>query len=51
MKKPSRGFTACKEGAMDDKEKLVEYIKELLDEANEKQLRLLTIAAREIVRK
>jgi hypothetical protein len=35
---------------MDDKEKMVDYIKELVERASEKQLRLLSIAAREIVK-
>jgi hypothetical protein len=35
---------------MDDKEKMVDYIKELVEKASEKQLRLLSIAAREIVK-
>lgn len=35
---------------MDDKEKMVDYIKELVEKASDKQLRLLSIAAREIVK-
>jgi hypothetical protein len=35
---------------MDDKEKMVDFIKELVEKASEKQLRLLSIAAREIVK-
>lgn len=35
---------------MDDKEKMVDFIKELVEKASEKQLRLLSIAAMEIVK-
>lgn len=36
---------------MSDKEKLMEHISKMLEGANEKEMRLIYIAAREILRK
>lgn len=35
---------------MSDKEKMADYIKQLIEKASEKELRLLTVAASQIVR-
>lgn len=47
-----RGLTeACKEGRMENKQKIIEQIDKILKDAEEQQLRLVLIATKGILRK